>query len=303
MTLEGVLLPVTTPFDRASGEVAPVHFRDNLRAYVAQGIHGVVVAGSTGEAPLLDEEEVVRLVEWARDIVPPELTLVAGTGAESTRATIRMSSAVSKAGADAVLVRPPAYYRAAMDPDATRLHFEAVADAVSRPVILYHVPKFVPVELTAGLLAELGAHPNVAGIKDSSGDLKLLGAFLDAAPQGCRVMVGAGSKLYAALEMGAAGGILAVGCFAPRAAVRVFERFRAGDMATAGAAQGRLTSPNKLIVGELGVSGIKHALELVGYYGGPPRPPLRPLSERDQARVRAELESSGLLAQETRSAG
>ena len=89
MSLGGVLLPLTTPFDPAGGAVAPIHFRENLRAYLETGVHGFVVAGSTGEAPLLDEGEVVQLVEWARDVVPPERTLLAGTGAESTRATIR----------------------------------------------------------------------------------------------------------------------------------------------------------------------------------------------------------------------
>lgn len=300
MRLEGVLLPVTTPFDRATGAIAPIHFRDNLRAYLAAGVHGFVVAGSTGEAPLLDEGEIVQLVEWARDIVPPEAILLAGTGAESTRATIRVSKAVAKAGADAVLVRPPSYYRGRMDPDTVRLHYEAVADAVPLPVVLYNVPKFVPVELSAGLLAELGGHANVAGIKDSSADLKRLAAFLDAAPPGCAVMVGAGSQLYAALEMGAAGGIIAVGCFAPRLAAEVYTRFRAGEMGPAGAAQGKIAGPNKSIVGELGVPGIKHAVELLGYYGGPPRSPLRPLSERDQDRVRTLLQESGLLAHESR---
>jgi len=303
VTLDGILLPVTTPFDPASGAVAPVHFRDNLRAYLQTGVHGFVVAGSTGEAPLLDESEIVQLVEWARDIVPPELTLLAGTGAESTRATIRASKAVAKAGADAVLVRPPSYYRGRMDPDTVRLHYEAVADAVPLPVVLYNVPKFVPVELTAGLLAELGAHPNVVGIKDSSGDLKLLGAFLDAAPPGCAVLVGAGSHIYAALEMGAAGGIVAVGCFAPRLAAEVYVRFRAGEMGPAGAAQGKISGPNKTIVGQLGVPGIKHAVGLLGYYGGRPRSPLPPLSEHDEDRVRTLMQESGLLAHESRAAG
>lgn len=300
MTLAGVLLPVTTPFDPASGTIAPVHFRNNLRAYVKTGVHGFVVAGSTGEAPLLDEDEIIRLVEWARDIVPPELTLLAGTGAESTRATVRASRAAARAGADAVLVRPPSYYRNRMDPDSLRLHFETVADSASLPVVLYNVPKFVPIEISAGLLAELAGHPNVIGIKDSSGDLKALGTFLDATASECAVLVGAGSKLYAALEMGAAGGIVAVGCFAPRTAAEVYERFKAEDMGNAGAAQGRLNGPNRLVVGELGVPGVKHALDLIGYYGGVPRRPLAPLDERDQDRVRSELEGSGLLAHESR---
>ena len=295
MKLEGVLLPVTTPFDSTTGEIAPVSFRENLRSWLDSGVHGFVVAGSTGEAPLLDESEIVQLVEWAHDVVPPERILIAGTGAESTRATVRAARAVAEAGADAVLVRPPAYYRARMDAETVRRHFETVADSIPIPVILYNVPQFVPVDITPGLFAELGSHANIIGIKDSTGDLKILGALVEAAPAGCQVLVGAGSKLYAALEIGAAGGIVAVGCIAPGVAAQVFELFRAGDLSTAGAAQSKISSPHTKIVRDLGVSGVKYALDLVGYIGGHPRPPLRPLGEKAQRGVQSELKRAGLL--------
>jgi 4-hydroxy-2-oxoglutarate aldolase len=298
VVLEGVILPVTTPFDPKTGDIAPVSFRENLRVWLDTGVHGFVIAGSTGEAPLLDEAEIVQLVELAHDVVPPERTLIAGTGAESTRAVVRMGRAVAEAGADAVLVRPPAYYRARMDADTVRRHYETVADAIPVPVILYNVPQFVPVEITPGLLAELGGHANVIGIKDSTGDLKNLGALLDAAPAGCSVMVGAGSKLYAALEMGAAGGIVAVGCIAPRETVDVYEKFRAGDVGPAGAVQGRISSPHNTIVREIGVGGVKYALDLLGYVGGRPRPPLRPLDDKAERRVEKELKKARLLSEE-----
>ncbi len=300
MRLEGVIAPVTTPFDRRTGELAPISFRENLRRWLAAGVHGFVIAGSTGEAPLLDEEEIVRLVEYARDVVPPEPTLIAGTGAESTRATVRLARAAAEAGADAVLVRPPAYYRSRMDPETVRLHFEAVADAIPIPLVLYNVPQFVPVEITSGLLAELGAHPNIVGIKDSTGDLKLLGALLDAAPPGVAVMVGAGSRLYAGLELGAAGGIVAVACVAPEATVEVYERYRAGDVGAAGKAQSTIAPLHSKIVSELGVPGVKYALDLLGYAGGDPRPPLRPLDERARRKVADELRRAGLLERERR---
>ncbi|NIN73339.1 MAG: dihydrodipicolinate synthase family protein [Gemmatimonadetes bacterium] len=295
MRLAGVILPVTTPFDEASGAVAPVSFRDNLRAWLRAGVHGFVIAGSTGEAPLLDESEVVQMVEWARDVVPPEKILIAGTGAESTRATVRAARAVAEVGGDAVLVRAPSYYRGRMDPETVRRHYETVAESIPIPLILYNVPQFVPVDITPGLLAELGAHPNIAGIKDSTGDLKILGAHLEAAPEDCQVLVGAGSKLYAALEMGAAGGIVAVGCLAPELAVAVYEKFRADEAGQAGAAQDRISSPHTKIVRDLGVAGVKYALDLLGYVGGAPRAPLRPLDERGRAQVRSELSRARLL--------
>ncbi len=295
MKVEGVILPVTTPFDGVTGELAPVSFRQNLRDWLDAGVDGFVIAGSTGEAPLLDESELLSLVRWARDVVPPERFLIAGTGSESTRTTVRLARAVAEAGADAVLVRPPSYYRARMDAATIREHFQAVADAAPIPVILYHVPQFVPVAITPGLLAELGNHPNIVGIKDSSADLKNLAALLDAAPADCQVLVGAGTHLYAALEIGAAGGIIAVGCIAPRPAVHVYTMFREGDMGAAGAAQGKISAPHKKIVRDLGVPGVKFALDLLGYAGGPPRPPLSPLDKRDQPRVREELTRAGLI--------
>jgi 4-hydroxy-2-oxoglutarate aldolase len=298
LKLEGVILPVTTPFDGSTGELEPVSFRENLRAWLNEGVHGFVIAGSTGEAPLLDADEIVQLVEWARDIVPPERLLIAGTGAESMRTTVRLTRAVAQAGADAVLVRSPAYYRGRMDAETVRLHFEAVAESIPIPLVLYNVPQFVPVEITAGLLAELGSHPNIVGIKDSTGDLKILGALLDAAsPQGnCDVLVGAGSKLYAALELGASGGIVAVGCIAPRVAVDVYELFKAGELGPAGAAQGKITAPHNTIVRDLGVPGVKCALDLLGYVGGEPRPPLRTLSDKGRRQVWDELKSARLLS-------
>jgi 4-hydroxy-2-oxoglutarate aldolase len=214
---------------------------------------------------------------------------------ESTRATIRAARAASEAGADAVLVRSPAYYRGRMDAETVRLHFEAVADASPIPLILYNVPQFVPVEITPGLFGELGTHPNVAGIKDSTGDLKVLGALLDAAPQDCQVLVGSGSNLYAALEMGAAGGIVAVGCLAPRQAVDVYELFRAGELGPSGGVQGRIAPVHTKIVRDLGVPGVKYALDLAGYVGGDPRSPLRPLAERGRRAVKEELSRARLI--------
>lgn len=295
MRLEGVVLPVTTPFDDRTGEVAPVSFRENLRAWLEAGVHGFVVAGSTGEAPLLDEDEILRLIGFARDVVPPERLLIVGTGCESTRASVRLSREVAERGADALLVRPPSYFRKAMDAGAIRHHFEQIADSSPIPIILYHVPQFVPVEITPAIMAELCSHANIIGIKDSTGDLKSLAAFLDAAPAGASVMVGAGSKLYAALELGAAGGIIAVGCIAPQKAIAVYGAFREGAMNAAGKAQDVLTGPHNEIVRGVGVAGVKYALDLLGYSGGDPRSPLRPLNDAARATVRAALKSVDLV--------
>lgn len=298
MRVSGVFLPVPTPFDPVEGAPSAVHFRENLRRWLAHEIAGIVVAGSTGEAPLLEESEVARLVEWAGELVGSERRLLVGTGAESTRDAIRRTKAAADAGADAVLVRAPSYYRPLMAPATLRAYYEAVADAAAVPVVVYHVPQFVPVEMAPELVAALARHPNIVGIKESSGDVKALGALLDAVPRDFSVLVGSGANLYAGLAMGAVGGVVAVGCLAPAEACEIYARFRAGDEAAAGRRQEQVAPVHRKIVAALGVPGIKCALDLLGFAGGPPRPPLAPPSERERRLIAQTLESAGLLAAE-----
>lgn len=296
MELRGVVLPATTPFDPVTGEADLVALRANLRRWLAHPVAGVVLFGSTGEGPLLDEDEKARLVEGTREVVGDRL-LLAGTGAESTRATIRATRAVAAAGADAVMVQPPSYFRPSMTPDALRDHYAAVADASPIPVMLYQVPpRFSTVELPAGLVHELSKHPNVAGIKDSSGDLKTLGALVDACEGRCGVLAGAGSMLYGALEVGAAGGVVAVGLLDPASAAEVHAAFAEGRLADAGRAQERIAPLHRAVVADRGTPGVKAALDLLGMHGGPPRPPLKPLRGKEVEAVRAALAAAALLS-------
>jgi 4-hydroxy-2-oxoglutarate aldolase len=282
--LAGVLAPITTPFDSATGDVAPVHLRQNVSRLVAAGLDGVAVAGSTGEAALLDSEEQRRMVGWVREVLPDQRWLLVGTGAESTRQAVLLTRAAAAEGADAVLVRPPGYFSAAVSPASLADYYRAVADASPVPVLLYHVPKYTHLPIAAGLVRQLAAHPNIVGIKDSSGDVKNLAAFRDAAP-GWSVFVGGGSLLYAALELGCEGGILAVACFAAALCVEILAAFRAGDRARAGRLQERLAPLDREVVGKLGPGGVKAAMDAVGLYGGPVRAPLAPVVAADRERV------------------
>ena len=292
--LAGVLGPVVTTFDEATGDVTAIPFRANVRAHLDAGLTGVVVAGSTGEAALLEEHERLRLVEWARAIVPDERWLIAGIGGESTRLTVRRAQEAAERGADAALVVAPHYYGAQMSPEALATHFRRLADESPLPVILYNIPKYVHFPLAPGLVHELATHENVVGIKDSSGDLAQLGAYLDAQSERFTVLTGSGSGLYPAMEMGARGGILAVGLFAAPISVSLWRAFTSGDMTAAGRAQERLVPLARTIVGELGVAGVKAALDFVGLAGGPTRPPLLPLRTRDGERVAELLRAAGL---------
>jgi 4-hydroxy-2-oxoglutarate aldolase len=293
--LHGVLVPITTPFDAETGEVAPVALRALARELLARGVHGLVVAGSTGEGPLLDDEERGRMVEWLREVVPDDRWLVVGTGAESTRATVRGTALAAAAGADAVLVRPPAYFGAGLSPGALADHYLRVADASPVPVLVYNIPKYTHLMLHESVLRALADHERVVGFKDSSGDLKVMAGYRAAAPR-LRALVGSAPQFYPALELGADGGVLAIAGFAAERCLALYRAFRAADRRTAGALQEWLAPLAREIVGELGVPGVKAALDLVGLPGGPVRPPLAPLDERHRGRVAALLSAAGLKA-------
>lgn len=294
MLLEGILAPVVTPFD-ATGEVDGDAFARNLRAHLASGLSGVVVTGSTGEAALLDDAERALLVERARAEVPAHVTLLVGTGAESTRATIARSRAAAERGADGVLVVAPHYYGEAMTPEALRAHYQRVADESPVPVLLYTIPKYMHFALSPELVAELARHENVVGMKDSSGDATLFARYLESKSDSFRVLTGSGVLYGEALRMGADGGILAVALFAPELALDVMRARATGDADAAAAAQAVLSPLASRIVGTMGVAGVKAALDRVGLTGGLPRSPLRPLGTAATAML-AELLHAAELA-------
>lgn len=293
--LRGVIAPVATPFDAVTGEVAPVVLRQVSRALLDAGLDGLAVAGSTGEGELLDESEKIQLVEWLRDVVPDDRWLIAGTGAESTRASVRAAQAAGAAGADAVLVRPPSYFGGILSPAALAYHYATLADASPVPVIVYNIPRYAHVAIQDSVLRAVVDHENIIGFKDSSGDLKVFSAFRAAAPR-LAALMGAGHLFYPALEMGAVGGILAIACFAPEQCVRLCRYFKEENRQAAGAMQERLDPLARDIVGAFGPAGIKAAMEVVGLSCGPVRAPLTDLDARQRARVADTLAAAGLRA-------
>ncbi len=284
----GVFPPIPTPFDPATGDFAPLPFRQNIARLIEEGVSGIVVSGSTGEAPLLDADEQRELVAVARESLDDGggAWLIAGTGGESTRQTIALSDAAAAEGADAVLVRPPSYFSTGATADTLVTHFRAIADASPVPVLIYNIPKYTHLTLAAALLEQLAGHERIIGVKDSSGDLKNLTAYRAAVPR-WTVLAGSASLLYAGLELGCQGGVIGVACFAPRLCVSLVREFERGDRAAAGRIQERLTPLDKEIVGKLGPAGVKAAMDAVGLHGGPVRPPLAPLTPADRERISA----------------
>lgn len=289
LTLKGVLGPVVTTFQSANGDVDTGAFARNVRAHIEAGMHGIVVTGSTGEAALLDERERTTLVDAARKEIPNDRLLIVGTGAESTRTAQRYTRLAAEHGADAVLVVAPHYYGAkAMTQAALAAHYTAIADTSPVPVVLYNIPKYMHFALPPALVAELARHRNVIGIKDSSGDLDLFGGYLAAQSATFSVLTGNGGTFQRALEMGARGGILAVGLFATSLALEIYAALSEGTGSGVSQVQERLGTLSNRIVGELGVPGVKAALDRIGLTGGPVRAPLQPLASEDVGRI-AEL--------------
>ncbi|MEP7346709.1 MAG: dihydrodipicolinate synthase family protein, partial [Gemmatimonadaceae bacterium] len=272
--LTGVFGPVVTNFD-GRGDVDLDAFGFNARAHLDAGLQGLVVCGSTGEAALLDESERLRLIEMARSVVPSDRWLIVGTGAESTRACVRRCNEAAARGADAVLVVAPHYYGNAMSSAVLEAHYEVVADESPVPVLLYNIPKYMHFRLEPELVATLAGHPNIVGMKDSSGDLATLEKYMASQSTAFTMLTGHGGCFHQALGLGVRGGILAVALFAAELSLEVFRAHAEGRTADGAEAQRRLTPVALEIVGRMGIGAVKVALERVGLAGGPVRMPLR----------------------------
>lgn len=280
----GVMGPLATPF-KADESLDVPGFEANIRAHLAAGLHGVLVAGSTGEAALLDEAERRQLIEAARRLVPSDRILLAGTGAESTRQCIARCRDAAAAGADAVLVVSPHYYSSAMTPAALSAHFQRVADQSPVPVLLYNIPKYAHFRLEPELVAALSRHGNIAGMKDSAGDMSYFARYLESQADTFDVLTGHGGTFATALQLGAQGGILAVALFAPDLSLEVWNAAREGRFDDSETAQQPLIPMAAEIVARMGVPGVKAAMDRVGLTGGHVRLPLLPLLAADLARV------------------
>lgn len=263
------------------------------------GVSGYVSLGSTGERVHLSERECLQVIEAARAAVPEQLAFIVGAGQQSTQATIDEVRGVAEAGADAVLVITPHFYRAEMTQNALVNHYRTVADASTVPLLLYSVPQFTNVTLQPETIARLSEHENIVGVKDSSGDILNLAETIRLVPEDFGVMTGNGSALYPALCVGACGAILAIGCVAPRLAVAISEAVKAGEHERARALQQQLTKLTRGISGRYGISGLKVALDMLGYAGGRVRAPLAEASAEARREIAATLEEIGLLEEES----
>jgi 4-hydroxy-2-oxoglutarate aldolase len=342
MYIEGVFAAITTPF-YADERVYFRKLEANVARYSRSLLAGMVVLGSTGEAVELNDEESREILKVAADATAAEKVLIAGVGRESVKATVELAEAAATARYDAVLVRTPTYYAPAMSEVAVLNFFRSVADRSPLPVILYNIPRFAPYNIPVKVVAELSQHPNVVGIKDSTGSVEHVQALIEAtqtAPKrtalvtavfepvtgrmltrkaetdgsfvpvgelggevavatappvtpaktrtkevGFQVLTGSAGTLLESLEAGAAGAVLGFAACAPQASQEIYFAWKDHDLTMAREKQERITVPSQRIVGQMGISGIKYACDFNGYYGGPARTPLLPLSTKQKAEI------------------
>src|ERR1700680_105508 len=270
MNLNGIFAAITTPFD-GDGGVAVDRLRENIALYNRVPLAGYVAVGSTGESVLLTRAEVEQVFSAVREAAAPGRILVAGVGSESTPETISRSKAAANLGFDGVLVKTPSFYKSALNPDTLAEYYVRVDDASKLPVILYSIPQLTGVALESDLVARLAEHPNIIGIKESSGNVQRVGEIIAAVPEGFQVVVGSADTLYASLLLGAVGGVLALADCLPELCIELYRAVAADQMPSARGLNRRLLPASKKIVRQMGIAGVKCAMDYRGYYGGPGR--------------------------------
>ena len=276
--LQGIYPPITTPFD-SNGEIYKAKLRHNVEKWNLTALSGYVVCGSTGESVYLATEEKVRLWEWVAEYSAPEKLLMAGTGMESVRETVWLTNKAAELGYRAAMVRTPHYYKNLLNnASAQALYFRAVADQSKIPLMIYNWPQATGVDIPAETVAALSEHPNIIAIKESSGNLEKVMQMLREVKPGFQVLVGSAPTLWPSFTVGAAGAVLAFANAAPYATVTIWEAHRTRETEAARDWQNRIGRAAYLVTTKYGVPGLKYAMDLNGYYGGPPRLPLTPPS-------------------------
>ncbi len=274
MKLQGIFPPITTPFN-TEGEIWKQKLQHNVEKWNLTGLSGYVVCGSTGESVALTTEEKIQLWEWVAQWASAEKLLIAGTGVESVRETVALTNRAADIGYKAAMVRTPHYYKNLINNAAAQmLYFRAVADQTKIPIFIYNWPQITGVDIPAEAVAELSHHPNIIAIKESSGNLDKISRMVREVKKGFQVLTGSAPTLAQALAAGAAGAVLAFANAAPYATISIWEAHRTRESEAALDWQNRISNAATLVTVKYGVPGLKYAMDLAGYYGGPPRLPL-----------------------------
>jgi 4-hydroxy-2-oxoglutarate aldolase len=293
-SFKGIFPPLATPF--VDDKISLEKFKENIQKYNSFDLAGYVILGTSGENALLSDEESEKLVQAGKEAASQGKKIIAGTGLESTKMTLEFTNRMADLGIDAAMIRTPSYFKSRMNREALKKHFLLVADKSKVPVIIYNNPRVLGVSVDSELLIELSKHPNIAGIKDSSGDLSFLAETIPLLDPHFSYLLGAGGVILPGLMLGATGGILAIADVAPAQCSELYNLYLEGKMDDALKLQFDLAPLNRAVVQIFGIPGLKYSLDLVGYYGGPCRPPLLPLDDESKKEMKAVLSKLGLLA-------
>jgi 4-hydroxy-2-oxoglutarate aldolase len=295
----GVFTPIATPFD-ATRRIDETALRGNVAHWMTTPLTGLVVLGSNGEAPQLDEDESDRVIGTVRSQVPSGRPLIAGTGRESTRATIAATQRAAALGVDAVLVRTPSFFKSQMTSDVFVAHYSEMADASPVPVLLYNVTMYTGVNLAADAVEQLASHPNIVGMKESGSDIGLIAEYVARTPDDFTILAGSATTYFQALCAGCDGAVLALAALLPGACVHMRNLVTEGQIEAARSLQRQLLPIARSVGSLYGVPGLKAAMNIIGLIGGEPRPPLRPVSAQVRDLIRGQLEALDALPAETR---
>jgi 4-hydroxy-2-oxoglutarate aldolase len=294
VSLRGIFTPIVTSFDE-SGKVAHDKLEFNLGKWNQTGLSGYIVLGSNGEWVYLNEREKVDVLKTARQAIPKEKLMIAGTACESTVNTVALTEKAAEIGADAAIIINPSYYKSQMTAPVLVNHYRVIADASPIPIMIYNLPPATGIDLSADLLVELSQHPNIIGVKDTSGNMPKMGETIRRADPSFQVLAGSANFFYPSLAIGVKGGILALANIAPDESVEMFRLFNAGEIEKGRDLHLRLLPVNLAITSRFGISGLKAALDMVGFYGGLPRLPLLPLDDERRQELQNILKTAELL--------
>jgi len=292
-TITGIFPALTTPFE--DGKLSVERLISNVEKFNKVNFAGYLVLGSTGESVHLTDSERISAIEAVREHAAENRIIIAGTGMQSTAMTIELTNKAADAGADYALAVTPSYYKGGMTAKALEHYYRDLAKNSRIPVLMYNVPKFTGLSLPLDTIFTLAEHPNIAGLKDSSADLTYHSRIIHECPSDFSVLQGGGTVLFPSLVLGSTGGILALSNMASKETVAIYEYFRDGNLEKAREIQMRLVKVNQVIVGSLGVPGIKCALDTCGFFGGDPRSPLQPADQGAKDTVKKVLAEAGII--------
>ncbi len=283
--LQGIFPPIATPFDH-NGDLYKVKVQHNVEKWNRTGLAGYVVGGSTGESVYLTTEEKLQLWEWVAEYAASDKVLVCGSGAESVRETVALTNAAADRGYKAAMVRTPHYYKNLLNnTPAQVLYFRAVADQIKIPLMIYNWPQVTGIDISAEAVATLSHHPNIFAIKESSGSLEKCIQMIKEVQPGFQVLTGSAPTLAPALAIGCAGAVLAFANAAPYATISIWEAHRSREFAAGMDWQNRILRAAQLVTVKYGIPGLKYAMDLNGYYGGPPRLPLTAITSEAKKEI------------------